>query len=98
MQDLRLAIRALVATPTVSVVAALSLALGIGANTALYALGRAAGVLGADAPRRERRSVGSVTLRVTTANAKVSVTCPPDASRPFRCPGSGNRAVLCRVR
>src|SRR5262245_40339292 len=38
MQDLRLAVRALVATPIVSVVAALSLALGIGANIALYSI------------------------------------------------------------
>jgi predicted permease len=38
MQDLRLALRALLATPVVSVVAVLSLALGIGANTALYSI------------------------------------------------------------
>jgi predicted permease len=38
MHDLRLAYRALRATPLVSIVAALSLALGIGANTAIFSI------------------------------------------------------------
>jgi putative ABC transport system permease protein len=38
MHDVRLALRSLRATPVVSVVAALSLALGIGANTAIFSL------------------------------------------------------------
>src|SRR5258706_5146258 len=38
VSDWRLAVRALKATPVVSIVAALSLALGIGANTAIFSL------------------------------------------------------------
>jgi putative ABC transport system permease protein len=38
MQDLRDAFRSLVATPVVSIVAMLSLALGIGANTAIFSI------------------------------------------------------------
>src|SRR5881296_2946829 len=38
MQDVPLAFRALRATPIVSLVAALSLALGIGANTAIFSI------------------------------------------------------------
>src|ERR1051325_10736196 len=38
MQDIRLAVRSLLATPVVSIVAILSLALGIGANTAIFSI------------------------------------------------------------
>ena len=39
MQDLRLAVRALRATPVVFAAAILSLALGIGATTAIFSIG-----------------------------------------------------------
>ena len=38
MRNLKLALRTLLKTPFVTVVAALSLALGIGANTAIYSI------------------------------------------------------------
>src|SRR6185436_7154752 len=38
MSDIRLALRSLRSTPVVSAIAALSLALGIGANTAIFSL------------------------------------------------------------
>jgi len=38
MHDVRLACRSLLATPIVSIAAALSLALGMGANTAIFSL------------------------------------------------------------
>ena len=38
MNDLKLAVRSLRATPLVSVVAVLSIALGIGANTAIFSI------------------------------------------------------------
>lgn len=55
MQALRLAIRSLIATPIVAFVAVLSMALGIGANTAVFSLLKAVNPYDNSSPSRRRR-------------------------------------------
>src|SRR5262245_23421361 len=73
MNDIRLALRSLRATPVVSAVAALSLALGIGANTAIFSLVN--GLLLKPLPVNEPRRLGLVT-QVSTDGFTRSWTYP----------------------
>src|SRR5438445_11123642 len=71
MQDLRLAVRALLATPIVSVIAVLSLALGIGANTALYTIANS--LLYRPLPVKEPERLVRISDTATTANQYFSL-------------------------
>jgi len=71
MQDLRLAVRALLATPVVSVVATLSLALGIGANTALYSIANS--LLYRPLPVREPERLVRISDTATAGNQYFSL-------------------------
>jgi len=65
MRDLQLAVRSLLATPVVPAVAVLSLALGIGANTAVFSLAKLVGALlyGVE-PRDPATIIGSAIVLV----------------------------------